>query len=489
MVTYGVGFGIDGSLIRADYDLEVGPYPTWPDPSPAEPQKVDDMWHAAVNGRGRFLTAYNAVELINDMFMILKDIELYSGSASSIAVNGDELYTKINSQVRLYQSKYYNQSWHGDILSFQVNQLTGEDIQPAEWSAAKMMASKWADNRLIATYNGKTHGKPFQYSDLTDLQRSLLDPGWETDATLATDMVGYLRGEFDGEEENGGTFRNRSWTIVDPGHPNNGEIIVSSKLGDIVHSSPVYKNGVLYSGGNAGMLHAFNASTGEEIFAYVPHLVFGNLAALTSPDYTHKFYVDLTPTVRDVDVGGITTLLVGGLGKGGRGYYALDLSDIDPALNQIPGTEDDVADMVLWEYPDLNTPDAQKEDMGYSFSKAQIVKSYDASYPWIVIFGNGYLSANGRAVLIILDPVSGNPIRRIDTGVGTCNGLSTPTPVDVNSDGKVDYVYAGDLEGNLWKFDLTDPSAANWEVSYYECDESLCPGRLHGDIRHRQATG
>jgi Tfp pilus tip-associated adhesin PilY1 len=472
MVTYGVGFGIDGSLIQSSYDLDAGPYPTWPDPSISESEKVDDVWHATVNGRGRFLTATNSVELVNDFLLILKDIELYSGSASSVAVNGDELYTKLNGEVRLYQSKYYNQSWHGDVLSFALNPLTGEVVHPAEWSAAKKLASTAASDRLIATYNGKTFGKPFQYNELTDLQRSLLDVGWEADATLATDMVGYLRGEPDNEEENGGAFRNRSWSIVDPGHPNNGEIIVSSKLGDIVHSSPVFKNGVLYSGGNAGMMHAFDAATGEELFAYVPNLVFENLAQLTSPNYSHKYYVDLTPTIRDVDInsGAITTLLIGGLGKGGRGYFALDLSDIDPTLATpvVPATESDVADRVLWEYPNLNTPDVQKDDMGYSFSKVQIVKSYDASYPWIVIFGNGYLSANGHAVLFILNPVNGQLIRRIDTGAGTCNGLSTPTPVDINYDGKVDYVYAGDLEGNMWKFNLTDSDSSNWDVSFYE---------------------
>jgi len=466
MVTYGVGFGIGGTLDQTLYNLDSGPYPVWPDPSISELQKVDDLWHATVNGRGKFLTASNAVELVNDFLMILKDIELYSGSASSVAVNGDELYTKINSEVRLYQSKYYSQSWHGDVLSFAVNPLTGEVVQPAEWSAAKLLSNKPAANRMIATYDGISSGQRFQFNQLTDLQRSLLDMGWEANAALATDMVAYLRGESDNEVDNGGPFRNRSWSIVDPGHPNNGDIIVSSKLGDIVHSSPVFKNGVLYSGGNDGMLHAFDADTGEEIFAYVPNLVFGNLAQLTSPSYTHKYFVDLTPTVRDVDVGGITTLLIGGLGKGGRGYYALDLSNVDPASP--PVNENTVADMVLWEYPRLNTPDAEKNDMGFSFSKVEIAKSNDASAPWIAIFGNGYLSANGHAVLFIIDPVSGNLIRRIDTQAGTCNGLSTPTLVDVNYDNKVDYVYAGDLEGNLWKFNLTDPDSNNWDVSFYE---------------------
>ena len=468
MVTYGVGFGINGSLVPEDYDFDAGSYPTWPDPSPAALEKVDDMWHATVNGRGKFLTASNAVELINDFLLILKDIELYSGSASSVAVNGDELYTKINNETTLYQSKYYNQTWHGDVLAFKVNDATGEIIKPAVWSAAHMLSNKTDANRMIATYDGTSSGQRFEYNKLTDLQRTLLDPNWATDAALANNMVQYLRGNSDNEKDNGGDFRNRSWSIVDPGHPNNGDILVAPKLGDIVHSSPVFKNGVLYSGGNDGMLHAFRADTGDELFAYVPNLVFENLAHLTDPDYTHKFYVDLTPVVRDVDVSGITAMLVGGLGKGGRGYYALDVSDVDPAGGSVPVNQNDVANMALWEYPNLNTPADETDDMGYSFSRVEIVETYDASVPWIVIFGNGYNSENGHAVLFLIDPASGTLIKRIDTLADSCNGLSSPTPVDVNYDGKVDYVYAGDLKGNLWKFDLTDDDYNNWDVAFYE---------------------
>jgi type IV pilus assembly protein PilY1 len=158
-----------------------------------------------------------------------------------------------------------------------------------------------------------------------------------------------LRGDTTQEEQNGGTLRSRFYI-----------------LGDIVHSSPVFKNDVLYAGANDGMLHAFNADSGEELFAYVPNLVFSNLKSLTSTSSGHKYFVDLTPTVSDVDLSGITTLLIGGLGRGGRGYYALDVSGISPISGTVPTTENDLADMVLWEYPNVNTPNDQIADMGYS---------------------------------------------------------------------------------------------------------------------------
>mgnify|MGYP000609175605 FL=1 len=109
MVTYTIGFGVTGTLDPLAYDFENSIYPTWPDPDNGNQEKIDDLWHASVNGRGRYLTANNAVELINDMLLILKDIEIFSGSASSVSVNGDELYMKINNDVLLFQSKYYSE--------------------------------------------------------------------------------------------------------------------------------------------------------------------------------------------------------------------------------------------------------------------------------------------------------------------------------------------------------------------------------------------
>ena len=124
----------------------------------------------------------------------------------------------------------------------------------------------------------------------------------------------------------------------------------SQKLGDIVNSAPVFLDDVIYAGGNDGMLHAFDADTGVEIFAYVPNLVFGNLKLLTDPAYTHRFYVDLTPTVKKGTgiLGGTTTdtLLVGGLRKGGKGYFGLNVTNPKSVT-----TETELANRVLWEFP------------------------------------------------------------------------------------------------------------------------------------------
>ena len=488
MVTYGVGFGVTGTLNPDDFDSNpahadflknaYGSYPFWPNPASGDPQKIDDLYHASVNGRGQFLTASEPLDLINSLMLVLKAIKITSGSASSVSVNGDELYTQINNDTLLFQSKYYSKTWHGDVLAYKLDAVTGELVKPAIWSAAYNLSNQPAVNRKIATYDGAS-GQPFQFNRLTNGQKGQLDANWQTDDNLAKDIVDYLRGDPSKETSSGGGFRDRSWSIVDTDHPYNGTTISSSKLGDVVHSSPVYKNGVVYVGGNDGMLHAFEAATGEELFAYVPNLVFENLADLTSPDYVHKYFVDLTPMVKKgagllegkppLTATDWQTILVGGLGKGAKGYYALDISNVNPLEGSLPANENSLAGLVLWEYPNLNTPATDVVDMGYSFSGVSIVQSNDVdNAPWVVIFGNGYSSPNGRAVLLILDPVTGQLLKKLDTGADSCNGLSTPVTIDVNYDRKVDYVYAGDLKGNLWKFDLTDSDYNNWDLAYYD---------------------
>ncbi|SHG20182.1 PilC beta-propeller domain-containing protein [Microbulbifer donghaiensis] len=278
-------------------------------------------------------------------------------------------------------------------------------------------------------------------------------------------------------------------------------------LGDIVHSAPIYvgepqlgltvnnyqnflngkkdRTPMVYVGANDGMLHAFNASSGEEEFAYVPALLlngerYKGLHALTSSAYSHKYYVDLTPTVSDVfaDLDGTgsqwNTVLIGGLRGGGKGYFALNVTDPSEFTN----AENNADDIVLWEFDGATNA----TDLGLGFSEAKIAQLNNGK--WAAIFGNGYNSGNGMAGLFIIyieDGVDGSwdpgDWKFISTNSGssdTPNGLSTPRLVDLNGDGKVDRAYAGDLHGNMWAFDLCDAQNdgscssfdTDWSVDY-----------------------
>jgi type IV pilus assembly protein PilY1 len=453
MVTFAVAFGVSGTLNPQDYEddrtnpnylkyitkneapREYGDYVVWPKVTgDRQPQSVDDLWHATINGRGVFVHAGESHKLVEGLLQIIKDIkERQPTSAASVTVNGDWLFSKIGPDVLIFQGSYsyLDNEWSGDVKAYSLDQDTGAVIlEPVVWSAAQKLQSKEWNARNILTYDGDQSGRLFVYDDLTDAQKQRL-------GAEAQQVVDFIRGK-------------------DPASKGNR----LKMLGDIVHSSPIFNDGVVYVGANDGMLHAFAAGDGSELFAYVPNLVFDHIAALADSDYEHQFYVNQTPTVKKGDrlLGntGTQTILVGGLGKGGKGYFALDITN---PLAMSPFK-------VLWEFPRESALQADKDDMGYSYGSAAVVQSYSVNYPWVVIFGNGYSSRNGHSVLFIVDAKTGETIRAIQAGIGPDNGLSSPIAVDVDFDDVVDFVYAGDLHGNLWKFDLTSDKTTEWEVAY-----------------------
>ena len=229
---------------------------------------------------------------------------------------------------------------------------------------------------------------------------------------------------------------------------------------------------MVYVGANDGMLHGFDGLTGAEKLAYVPSPVYANLSKLTATPYSHRYFVDGTPTIGDAYFSGAWhSVLVGGLRAGGQGIYALNVTD------PTQFAETNASSLVMWEFTDAN--DA---DLGYTFSRPNVVKMADGS--WAAVFGNGYnnteadghASTTGAAVLYIVNVQTGALIKKISTGVGSSqdptgasrpNGLATVTPVDVNQDGITDYIYGGDLFGNLWKFDVTATSSGSWDVAFH----------------------
>jgi type IV pilus assembly protein PilY1 len=272
------------------------------------------------------------------------------------------------------------------------------------------------------------------------------------------------------------------------------------KLGDVVNSSPIFvgkppfqyqdasyitfRNNnaariqMVYVGANDGMLHGFDAATGVERLAFIPGAVFRNLLELPKQSYAHKYYVDGTPSMGDVFYNGAWhTVLTGGLNKGGQGIYTLDVTDPSQF------SQSNASTIYKWEFTDAN--DA---DLGFTFSRPAIAKVRTSTgTKWVAVFGNGYgntvddtatggqVSTTGNAALYIVDIETGALVRKITTNTGTAqdpsgqarpNGLTTPALVDINGDSVADYVFAGDLFGNVWKFDLTSNSSASWNIAF-----------------------
>lgn len=484
MVSYSVSFGVigtidpldidgDGSLDDPSYEDDpcfsqsATPQPAWPNPFSGDPQKIDDLFHAAVNGRGMFFSASNPEELVASLVTVVSEINSADASGSSVAVNGLEGMTA----TQMFQSRYGG-GWIGQLLSFSVDSFTGEaDTDNPDWDAAEVLQTmEWDNHRSIFTSDGTsggTSGVVFSTSAINASSNTAISNLIHSDSTTAGKVIEFIRGK----EISG--FRTRT-----------------QKLGDMVHSAPVFYDNTVYVGSNDGMLHAFNAETGFERFAYVPNLLLENLHLLTDISYNHKYYVDGTPVVKHING---SAQLVCGLNKGGKGYFSLDVTNAGSFHGSAADNHDEAtaAGFFKWEYPQRGSSDP---DMGYSYSTAAIVltgEGGEGSYTddYKVIFGNGYNSTNGHAVLHVLNASDGSLLRKIDTGVGDSgnpNGLSSPTVVDVDYDYRADFAYAGDLRGNLWKFDLTDPDPAKWKVAFRDQFENPLP--MFSSFRNQPIT-
>jgi type IV pilus assembly protein PilY1 len=463
-----------------------------------------DEWDEDNNGvPDNYYLVTNALTLADRLGEAFREVARRQGSASSASVNTGS----ISSDTRVYQAKFSSGDWTGQLLSFPVitvdNPVTPVNeigtLAPAEWNGWEQMNTQSSASRVIITTTTAGTGVPFLWGSLDPARQALLQPN-DSGVMRGAQRVDYLRGDATALEQRlGGVFRDR--VTPDPTDAVPPIAMLPNKLGDIVSSSPIFvgvppfaypdalesdpyssfvaakanRPKMVYVGANDGMLHGFDAGAGatkgQEKLAFIPSAVFRNLHELTRPNYNynHKFFVDGTPTMGDVFYGGAWhTVLVGGLNKGGQGIYALDITN--PGTDFTAGNADNIH---LWEFDD--TDDV---DMGFTYSRPAIAKM--ANGRWAAIFGNGYnnsttstgdtaASTTGRAYLFIVDIETGSVISKIDTvagSVGTPNGLATPAVVDINGDSVADYIYAGDLLGNMWKFNVRATNPASWASTY-----------------------
>jgi type IV pilus assembly protein PilY1 len=444
------------------------------------------------------------VSQLNTILTIISSttVASVSGAVSSYALPGANVYQATYTG---YDKKY--QDWTGDLQAFAV-QPTGIVSTTANWSAQCELdamatgavcsgttdsgtgtGSGWSTTRLIATWNPSTGaGAPFEWGNISSAQQTELQPS----DTLGQDRLDYLRGDTAEEIHNGGSdgFRDRSHLlgdIVDSAPlfvgPSNGPYTSDPSYRSFVTSTQS-RPATIYVGANDGMLHAFNASTGNEVFAFIPNGVFANLAKLTNPTYNsnHQFYVDGSPTAGDVKFSDNSwhTVLTGGLNDGGNSIYALDITN-PSAIN----TEAALASDVLWEFTDPH--------MGLSYSQPAFALTQDIASTnanpngFLLFFGSGYNNSDGNPYLYAVNPQTGQIVSKDVSQPGKplgpinlcnavptnpCNpalpnGLSGVTVVNQNGVlGSPDTtVYAGDLQGNLWKVDISAPDPKNWVVT------------------------
>ncbi|MDH7454170.1 PilC/PilY family type IV pilus protein [Luteimonas composti] len=452
MVTFGLSIGLTGNTGFRSVGEVPADYNAWPDPMPSEnATRIDDLLHAAVNSRGAFVAASDPDEFTEGLRSALAAIVERTGSFSNVAANS----TSLDAGTRVFQANYVSSVWTGELRSQPVSVSGGAETvdcsgpnQPANgWCASKGIPSS---GRKVYTSNGHFDG--VTRTPTTSNAIPLAFPSNATTAQLASlqrqgpllpapvsgaNNAAYIAGARTLEQsQTGGYLRNRNHL-----------------LGDIIGSSPAFvpETNTIYVGANDGMLHAIDAANGNELFAYLPGIInWKALGNLSRPDYSHQYFVDGPVVVSSRQQTPGQNILVGALGKGGKGLFALDVTT--PASFGASAN-------IEWERAD--TP---LGNMGLVLGRPILARVNDATAGKnAVLLGNGLNSTSGRAALIVLDLATGDVIREIAVGpTGTSNGLSAPTGV-LGPDGRtLAYVYAGDMLGNVWKFDLTSAAPAEW---------------------------
>lgn len=467
----------------------------WPTPGDSNVENIDDLWHAAVNGRGSYFSAQDPASLAVGLSSALQGIASLTSDAAAAATSNPNI-TQTDNYV--FSSAFRSGEWYGDLERRSINATTGAVSATVDWQARTLLDAKAYASRAIFTFDGSnasTKLRGFEWDNLTLAEKDYFSTSYlattasptlsqfcasgeiclnatNQSAAGGAALVNFLRGDRSnegGENELNKFFRKRE-----------------SVLGDIVSAEAVFvkkpqfeyadtgygayrtsqasRQGMVYVAANDGMLHAFNADTGQEAWAYIPSVLMPKLYRLADKRYAarHQFFVDGSPTQADVYFDNAWhTVLIGGLAGGGAGYYALDITN--PASPK-----------ALWE---ISPSTSGFQNMGLSFGRPEVTKLKDGT--WVVLLTSGYNNAtgggDGGGHLYVVNAETGGLIRTISTGEGSTGAISGvcaagPCPSglaqistwveNTRFDNTVIRVYGGDLFGNLWRFDVNNDIGA-----------------------------
>jgi type IV pilus assembly protein PilY1 len=505
MVTFTLGLGLEGLMdYQPDYESSgTGDFAkikagtsnacswttgtcNWPVPSANDPSTLDDLWHAAVNGRGKYFSAGDPNSLTLGLQGALAALNIQTAAASASATSSPNITETDNF---IYSSTFRTVKWDGEITAQRIDTISGNVLPAVVWSASTLLNGRTtasADTRTIFTIAEAAGGKRknFLYASLSSSaagsiaaerpyfdnkcsvlsQCALLTLSQKAVANNGDRLVNWLRGQRQDESftvpETTSPFRARDNVLGDPVNATPAFMSVP-RFGFADAVTPLYadfklakagRTPTLFIASNDGMLHALNGDTGAELWAYVPRITMPMMHRIAKENWAtaHEFSVDGSPQLMDAYFGGSwKTVLVAGLSGGGRGYYALDVTD--PA-----------APTVLWEIcQDATVCAISDPDIGFTFGNPVITKR-PTDGKWIVAFASGMNNVSpgtGRGYLYVADLATGAILQKLDTAVG-----DTTTPAgfnhisayadNFNVDNTGKFIYGGDLLGNVWKFDM-----------------------------------
>ena len=397
----------------------------------------------AVNGDGIYLPVTDSAELWESLESIMVNVRLRVAAGAAVAVVASES----SDADYMYRGKFNPAEWMGFLECFE---LPYRDMEQAYWEAGDLLAQRPASDRRIYTAVGTSvYALDVENADMLRDDLGIADP------VEAAEVIAWTRGN----DLEGYRDRKNDW-----------------KLGDIIDSAPVVvgaptvfsrdmtlqdfvdaysdREKTIYVGANDGMLHAFQASDGREMWAFVPEYVLPQLKDLADSTYCHRFTVDLTPAVHDVRVDGTwRTALVGGAGQGGPHYFALDVTS-------------PTAPSPLWQ---TALPDSLTHG-----SEAQFAHLGGRD---VLLIGSGLDRTTGRAHLYVLDCETGNLLSSflLSERFGDRNISTAASGIDLDFDGTTDVAYVGDLLGTVHRIAFNGSySSGAWTVTdLYSGDQPI----------------
>jgi type IV pilus assembly protein PilY1 len=448
----------------------------WPTVIEDQPTALDDLWHAAVNGHGQYFHAGDAQSLTNGLIGALAGMSARTAAAAASATSSPNVTQQDNV---IYSTTYETVDWSGQLVAQYIDTTTGNVLPTVLWQAQATLdgrVSATGDSRRIYTIDGSGRLQNFDYNAFTPTEKAWLDNSCTPSklsqcVSLSTVQLAWINNGLNlatfirGATQNEGTIlRDRKHTLGDTVDAT--PVYVRTPMYNFADAGPSYaafkaaqatRPATIYLAANDGMLHAFDArigagSSGQELWAYIPRMLIPNLYKLADSAYAskHTFYVDGSPSVMDALISGAwRTVLVGGLNNGGRGFYALDVTDPNNPR-------------ALWEFcSDSSLCAISDANLGRSYGNPIITKLPTGR--WVAIVTSGYNNVSpgdGIGHLFVLDLATGAKLYDVPNGAGsiaTPSGLSRIAAWADNfiQDNTAQYLYGGDLRGNLWRYDLT----------------------------------
>ncbi|MDM0054911.1 pilus assembly protein [Variovorax fucosicus] len=432
-------------------------------------------------------------DLLEDSLrQVFADITANSNSAPAVSRpdlrNGDYKYV----------ATFSPQDLHGELTAYKLDNSGNFETSPSALGHVNLTNTANASRRIITNLDAVT-GTAFTTTSIASTPAgsagAVYRTALETSTTRQDALINYLRGDRTNEAA-GLQFRVRNATSVMGGVINSNPWLQDRPSANYFGANfPDYgtfktaqkqRDKLIWVGAADGMLHGFTSDTLTPVMSYVPRPLVSRLKDVANATVTDvNAYMDGSPFTGDVMLSTAGTswksYLFSSLGRGGKGIFALDVTaDTDSTSNRL--SEGNAASIFKWQFTS-----ADDADLGYVLSEggihpitnqaSQIAKMPNGKFA--VLFGNGYGSTatntNGKAVLYILfvnGPgttgvwTEGTHYRKLVVDTGTGNGLMQPTWIDTNDDGIADTIYAGDLKGQMWKFDVSSTDPAAWSVAY-----------------------